>query len=71
MALKNDAEQVADMAIRIATIISRSQAFQQQGSVLIDENPDLTIAVNAQTRQEWADKVSLLQGKIKTIVTRW
>ena len=71
MSLQTDAEQVADRAGRIATIIARAQMLQGKGSVALDDQPDLLIPFTAATRQLWQDKVQSLQAEIKSIVAGW
>lgn len=67
MALKGDAEIIADRSYRILALIR----LRQQAKIEIEENPDLSVVVTPAIKQEWNAKVDALQAEIKAIVDAW
>ena len=67
MALKQDAEQVADRAMRIVALIQ----LRQQTRLVINENEDAGLDVTPAMKQAWSAKIDEHVNAIKTVVANW
>lgn len=67
MALKQDAELIADRAQRIVALIQ----LRQETRIAIRENDDAALDVTAAMKQTWNARIDAMVAEIKAVVGAW